>query len=58
MGRTKELKKIRKEARKNAEQVYKEFVDSFDLKEYLIDKPFWIPQFIWNFIIRLIVKQK
>jgi hypothetical protein len=57
MGKAKEYRKIRKETRKNADRIAKEFNDSFDIRDYIISKPFIIPKFIWNILINWLIKK-
>lgn len=56
MGKAKQHKKIRKEARKNVEKVLKEFKDAFDINDYIKPKPLLIPKFAWNILINWIFK--
>jgi len=57
MGRAKELKKIRKYSRQNANRIFQQFEANFNIDEYLKPKPRFCPKFIWNFLLWIIVKK-
>lgn len=69
MGRNKELKKIRKYARKEAEKKYLkaeghinkiqgEFIKNFKIDDYLKPCPRFVPRLFWNFLIWLVMRKK
>ena len=57
MGRATELKKQRQIARKQVQEVFADFMENFELGEYLRPKPWYIPQFAWDGLIRFICKK-
>ena len=57
MGKTKELKKMRKYWRQNADRVSQEFKEGFKIEDYLRPKPRIVPKKFWDWFLRFIIKQ-
>ena len=57
MGRSKELKKIRKYMRQQGEVVSKQFHNDLKIEEYLRDCPQFIPKFVWNKLLSFVIKK-
>lgn len=53
-----DFKKMRKYARQESDRIYKKFAENFDINKYLKPCPKFIPKFIWNFLIWIIIKHK
>ena len=57
MGRNQELKKQRQYARREARQVYSKFLEDFKAKDIMKPCPRFIPNFVWNLLINILVKK-
>ena len=57
MGRSIQLKKERQIARKQVAKVFEDFMQDFELGDYLREKPWYFPQFAWDGLIRYICKK-
>lgn len=58
MGKAIEYKKIRRETRKNADRIIKEFMDEFNIRDYLRPRPRFFPRVIWNFLIKWLISKR
>ena len=58
MDETTKAKKFVKMFRKESNRLYQQFKDSFDINDYVKPCPKFIPKFIWNFLIWLVLKHK
>ena len=58
MGKNKELKKLRKYARKEVAKEFKEFQDGFNTSDFLRSCPKFVPKFVWNILIWIIIKKQ
>lgn len=57
MGRNKELKKQRQYARRAMTQALNKFKEDFKTSDYVKPCPKLVPEFMWNFLIWLVIKQ-
>lgn len=45
--------------RREAVKLFQEFVDTFDINEFIRPKPFFIPRWMWNLLINsLLIRRK
>ncbi len=51
-----DYKKMSKYAREEGEKVLKQFRESFSIKDYMKPCPIFIPDFLWNFLIWIVIK--
>lgn len=58
MGQAKTFKKLRKNARNEISKVFKQFEADFNVYDLVKPCPKFIPQFIWNILIWVIIKHK
>ncbi len=57
MGKQKHLKAYRRNLRKHMRATLQQAHTEFDVMDYIRPRPQWIPQWLWNSIINLIIKK-